>query len=358
MVKKRTGSHINVLELRAIFFGLKALCGSESNTHIHLYCDNTLSCAYLRNFGGKKRYLNVLAIDIWNWCISCNIHLSISHVAGCLNVEADELSRGLNLNEDLEWALDMDIFRRLCVGLANPTLTFLPLGSIINLKDTLHLDQIFMQWQWILFQYLDLTICLYFCTFQHPQYGFKEDCGRGSRSISSSPVMDNSKLVTSAESSDCGFSHKTSSNAQNIVSAKQPRENSPTTKTEAGGISRIREFLQGRGIQGESSDLIIQAWRQPTKKQYKCYRRKWLKFSGSREINLLQPSINVVIEILYDLYKSGVQYSGIGTARSALSGFLSLCSEGQVDIGNSVIVKKIMRGVLNKRPALPKYRTT
>ena len=44
------------------------------------------------------------------------------------------------------------------------------------------------------------------------------------------------------------------------------------------------------------------------------------------KIDPLQPSINVVIEFLYDLYKSGVQYSGIGTARSALSGFLSLCS--------------------------------
>ena len=57
-----------------------------------------------------------------------------SHVAGCLNVEADELSRGLNLNEELEWALDMDNFQEICVGLANSTLTFLPLGSIINLK--------------------------------------------------------------------------------------------------------------------------------------------------------------------------------------------------------------------------------
>ena len=170
--------------------------------------------------------------------------------------------------------------------------------------------------------------------------------------------MDNSKLVASTGSSDCGFSHKTSSNKQNIVSAKQPRKNSPTTETEAGGISRIREVLQGRGIQGESADLIIQAWRQSTKKQYECNLRKWLKFSGSREVDPLQPSINLVIEFLYDLYKSGVQYSGIGTARSALSGFLTLCSEGQVDIGNSVLVKKFMRGVFNKRPALPKYRTT
>ena len=44
------------------------------------------------------------------------------------------------------------------------------------------------------------------------------------------------------------------------------------------------------------------------------------------KIDPLQPSINVVIEFLYDLYKSGVQYSGIETTRSALSGFLSLCS--------------------------------
>ena len=116
--------------------------------------------------------------------------------------------------------------------------------------------------------------------------------------------------------------------------------------------------MQGRGIQAESANLIIQAWRQSTKKQYECYLRKWLKFSGSWEIDPVQPPINVVIECLYDLYKSGVQYSGIKTARSALSRFLSLCSEGQVDIGNSVLVKKFMRGVFNKRHALPKYRTT
>ena len=52
--------------------------------------------------------MNVLAIDIWNWCSSGNIHLSISHVAGFLTVEADELSRGLNFNKDPEWAFDMD----------------------------------------------------------------------------------------------------------------------------------------------------------------------------------------------------------------------------------------------------------
>ena len=81
-----------------------------------------------------------------------------------------------------------------------------------------------MQWQWMLFQYL----------------------GFNNMSI---------------------FLHlSTSSNKLNIVSAKQPRKNSPTTETESGGISLIREVLQVRGTQEQSADLIIQAWRQSTKK--------------------------------------------------------------------------------------------
>ena len=55
-----------------------------------------------------------------------------------------------------------------------------------------------------------------------------------------------------------------------------------------------------------------------------------------------------LIEFLHDPYELGVQYSGIRTARSDLSGFFSLCSEGQIDIGNSVLVRKFMKGVFNK----------
>ena len=57
--------------------------------------------------------MNVLAIDIWNRCFFPKHSFENSHVAGCLNVEADELSRGLNLNEELKWALDMDIFQEI-----------------------------------------------------------------------------------------------------------------------------------------------------------------------------------------------------------------------------------------------------
>ena len=41
-------------------------------------------------------------------------------MAGCLNVEADELSRGLNINEDIEWALVMDIFQEIVCRFGKP----------------------------------------------------------------------------------------------------------------------------------------------------------------------------------------------------------------------------------------------
>ena len=70
-------------------------------------------------------------------------------------METDELSRGLN--DDLEWALDMDFFQKLWVGLANQTLTFSHLGSIINLTNKFHLDQILLRWWWMPFQYSGLN---------------------------------------------------------------------------------------------------------------------------------------------------------------------------------------------------------
>ena len=170
--------------------------------------------------------------------------------------------------------------------------------------------------------------------------------------------MEHSKLVATASSTVSGFSNQIASSSKDSVSTKQPRQSSSITETKAGGVSLIRQVLQNRGIQGESAKLILQAWRQSTQKQYECYLNKWLQFSDFRKSDPLQPTINVIIDFLYDLYKSGVQYSGIGTARSALSGFLSLCSEGRIDVGNSVLVKKFMRGVFNKRPALPKYIAT
>ena len=104
-------AHINILELKACQLALLTFCKDLVNVHVHIYMDNTTSCTYINKFGGKTHELNVLAREIWLWCIDKDIHLSAAHLPGDMNHEADELSRVFN--DDLEWAVDSNIFDKL-----------------------------------------------------------------------------------------------------------------------------------------------------------------------------------------------------------------------------------------------------
>ena len=46
-------SHINVLELKAVLFGLQSLYDSEK-VHVQVYSDNTTAMAYIKHMGGVK----------------------------------------------------------------------------------------------------------------------------------------------------------------------------------------------------------------------------------------------------------------------------------------------------------------
>ena len=68
---------------------------------------------------------------------------------------------------------------------------------------------------------------------------------------------------------------------------------------------------------------------------------------------MFQPGINNAIEFLLLLYQSGLGYSAINTARSALSSTLFL--EDGKKFGELPLVTRFMKGIFELRPALPKY---
>ena len=58
-------NHINILELQATFFALKAFCNNTHYIHVQLQIDNTTAVAYINNMGGSKSpLLNTLAKEI------------------------------------------------------------------------------------------------------------------------------------------------------------------------------------------------------------------------------------------------------------------------------------------------------
>ena len=78
-------------------------------------------------------------------------------------------------------------------------------------------------------------------------------------------------------------------------------------------------------------------------------------FATPSRINPVQPSINGVLEFLYNQYSLGIGYSALNTARSALPSFISI---NNVPVGQIPIICCFMKGIFNERPALPKYDIT
>ena len=111
--------HINYLELQSVYLALSSLLNNEKNVHVRVMCDNVTAVTYINKMGGcKSAQCNSVAKLIWNWAIARRIWVSAAHVAGSTNVDADHLSRNVNLN--LEWMLSTDPFQAIVNKLGQP----------------------------------------------------------------------------------------------------------------------------------------------------------------------------------------------------------------------------------------------
>lgn len=104
--------HINVLELKAILFGLQSLCDKLHNTHLKILSDNTTAVQCINNMGSCKSVeCDQITKTIWDWGINRNVWLTSAHIPGRLNREADEESRKTELRT--EWKLNRKIFNNM-----------------------------------------------------------------------------------------------------------------------------------------------------------------------------------------------------------------------------------------------------
>lgn len=97
-------SHINYLELKAIYFGLQCFAKDLSDCEILLRCDNTTAISYINRFGGiQYKHLNNLARKIWKFCEQRRLFIFASYIASKDNYLADKESR--KNCEQTEWQL-------------------------------------------------------------------------------------------------------------------------------------------------------------------------------------------------------------------------------------------------------------
>lgn len=144
---------------------------------------------------------------------------------------------------------------------------------------------------------------------------------------------------------------------ESFVATNTASSTTSTPKTTAGCFQLVRKHLGGQQISAETAELIEASWRNSTKSQYRSYFQKWMLFCGERQADPFTTSVPLILEFLTMLFKKGLSYSALNTARSAISSFLS-CGISANGLGDQPLIKRFMKGVFNTRPALPRYNKT
>lgn len=103
-------NHINYLETKAVFLGLKSFSHTISGKSVTVLTDNTTAVACLNQMGTcHSNTINKL-IDIWEWCITHNIWITASRIPGIHNNAADSESR--KTRRETEWSLNSTVFQK------------------------------------------------------------------------------------------------------------------------------------------------------------------------------------------------------------------------------------------------------
>ena len=101
---------------------------------------------------------------------------------------------------------------------------------------------------------------------------------------------------------------------------------------------------------------MMASWREGTKVQYDTYIRKWVDYCKQAKCDLVSPPVSVAFDFLTSLFDTGLSYSSINTASSALSSVLVI-ENSKMPFGQLPLVRRFMKGIFELRPSLPRYPT-
>ena len=117
----------------------------------------------------------------------------------------------------------------------------------------------------------------------------------------------------------------------------------------------VRKALENQGVHRDSAEIIMPAWREGTKRCYHTYIKKWIKHCGERNTDPFRPTADELIVFLTKLYHEGRGFSCLNQARSAVA---TLSLQDNTSVGMHRLVWKFLRGVFNRRSALPRHTAT
>ena len=111
-------------------------------------------------------------------------------------------------------------------------------------------------------------------------------------------------------------------------------------------------FLQKSSTLSKAAVEIISAsWRQGTENSCNGHIKQFVDYCHKWQADPLCATTETDIEILTKYFNTGVSYSAVNSARSAL--FSLIKPFHGIPFGKDPLVSRFLRGVFNIRPALP-----
>ena len=117
-------------------------------------------------------------------------------------------------------------------------------------------------------------------------------------------------------------------------------------------LRKVDKFNLSKNAQ----ELYLSSWRPKTIRQYQVYIKKWYTLCVQKNWDKWNPKLNQPVFFLTQLFESGLSYSAINAARSALSNILP--QYDNVPFGQHEVVCRILKGMYNKRPQRSRYTST
>ena len=118
-------------------------------------------------------------------------------------------------------------------------------------------------------------------------------------------------------------------------------------------LAYLWEQYTAAEILPEASELLLASWRGKSRASYDSLFGKWASWCVEWGVHPISGPIGSVVNFLAELYYQGYQYQSLNAYRSAIS--LVHEKVDGVPVGQHTLVSKLLKGVFNSQPPLPRY---
>ena len=185
---------------------------------------------------------------------------------------------------------------------------------------------------------------------------------KGDRGQSSSSVCGSSLEVQTMVSNIFGPSDRSAISTANGPSlsssslGESAMSSSQSPQLQVSRMASIRQSLLSQNIPERVSKILLACWKERTVKQYESAWKQFCHWCHKKSVNSFSCNLDSLLLYLSDLYERGLRYRTINSHRSAIS--MTRLPIDNVCVGAHPLVFRLMKGIFDLRPVVPKYFKT